>query len=67
MTSAWATWPTLCWPGCATRAARSPVEHWYSLTASDAAPGTVDVTRDDSELSRAGNAPATPWDGSCGT
>ncbi len=24
----------------------SPVEHWYSLTASDAAPGTVDVTRD---------------------
>jgi len=28
----------------------APVEHWYSLTASDAALGTVDVTCDDSEL-----------------
>jgi hypothetical protein len=30
----------------------APVEHWYSLTATDAAPGTVDVRRDGEELAR---------------
>jgi hypothetical protein len=30
----------------------APIEHWYSLTASDAALGTVDVTCDDGELAR---------------
>ena len=45
----------------------APVEHWYSLTASDAALGTVDVTCDDSELARASTPATRCRDGSCGT